>query len=332
MQEECNLMVNYVPPSYTKDMFRAMFEPFGQIAECRLIVDPTTQASKGYGFVRFTTPDAAQAAIDGCNGLQVLDKRLKVHKAAAGNKLLQHQVYVAGFDTDTFTPQAIQSYFACFGNVTEVRHIPSKPGKKGVCFVSFASHEEAQAAIDGANGASTAGGLLTVKWSSGTQNQQLKAVNNATRTGLRNARVAASPYHRDDGMGQFRPGAELSQVPTWLQPTLQQNPYGAIPGSQPRPQATSLIIDIVPPEIDEKILGDMFGHFGAVLSVSLPRDVIGNRLGYAEIQMVNRHEADAAVQGLSSRAFDCPDLVPINVRIKPLNEAGQVAASVAAWQ
>lgn len=45
-----------------------------------MIVDLGTQMSRGYGFVSFDNPDAAQMAIDVMNGYAIGKKKLKVQR------------------------------------------------------------------------------------------------------------------------------------------------------------------------------------------------------------------------------------------------------------
>jgi len=64
-----NLIVNYIPQSITEDGLRAMFEVYGQVERCKLLVDRKDGHSLGYGFVKFDKADDAAQAIAHLNGI-----------------------------------------------------------------------------------------------------------------------------------------------------------------------------------------------------------------------------------------------------------------------
>ncbi|SAM07913.1 hypothetical protein [Absidia glauca] len=55
------------------DLYNA-FRGFGHIISARVMKNPRTKQSRGYGFVSFTRPDDAQAALDQFNGCYILGK------------------------------------------------------------------------------------------------------------------------------------------------------------------------------------------------------------------------------------------------------------------
>ena len=70
-----NLIVNYLPPTFTQEDLRRLFEPFGKIEKCKILVDRKGMFeiriffdiyavivdghSLGYGFVKTTVDEAA---------------------------------------------------------------------------------------------------------------------------------------------------------------------------------------------------------------------------------------------------------------------------------
>jgi len=56
-------------------------KPFGKIVSASVAVDRTSGASKGFGFIEFTTPEEGRAAIAGLNGKDVNGQALKVDEA-----------------------------------------------------------------------------------------------------------------------------------------------------------------------------------------------------------------------------------------------------------
>ncbi|CAM9920083.1 unnamed protein product [Heterosigma akashiwo] len=61
-----------------QEEFKALFEPYGTVESCRLMIDMKTNRSLGYGFVKYSNEMEAQAAINALNGHQLQNKRLKV--------------------------------------------------------------------------------------------------------------------------------------------------------------------------------------------------------------------------------------------------------------
>lgn len=79
--DPCNLIVNYIPTPVTDDCLRELFEPFGVVVSARVIVDRATNHPKGYGFVKYTTKEAAKEAIRQMNGYKIQNKHLRVTQA-----------------------------------------------------------------------------------------------------------------------------------------------------------------------------------------------------------------------------------------------------------
>ena len=68
-RQEHKLFVGMIPKTANEDRLRQIFGPYGQIEELTIIRRMNTNESKGYGFVRFTTRDSAQNAINRLHGL-----------------------------------------------------------------------------------------------------------------------------------------------------------------------------------------------------------------------------------------------------------------------
>ena len=63
------------------NQLRDMFEKHGVVDSARVIKDRDTGRSKGFGFVEMATPEAAQAAINALNGMEVSARKLTVNLA-----------------------------------------------------------------------------------------------------------------------------------------------------------------------------------------------------------------------------------------------------------
>lgn len=64
------------------DSLTKAFEGFGELVECKVIVDRMTGKSKGFGFVTFKTSEQASAAMDSMNGQSLDGRTIKIDFAS----------------------------------------------------------------------------------------------------------------------------------------------------------------------------------------------------------------------------------------------------------
>ena len=64
-----NLIINYLPSSVTEDFLRQLFQPYGTIVHCKVVVDKNTGQSAGFGFVKYDN-----------EGMASLDSSLALHE------------------------------------------------------------------------------------------------------------------------------------------------------------------------------------------------------------------------------------------------------------
>jgi RNA recognition motif-containing protein len=63
------------------DSLLQAFQRFGEVAEAKVITDRDTGRSRGFGFVTFSAPEAADAAIAEMNGAELDGRTIKVDEA-----------------------------------------------------------------------------------------------------------------------------------------------------------------------------------------------------------------------------------------------------------
>ncbi|GLH02991.1 Protein elav, partial [Gryllus bimaculatus] len=66
--EHYHIFVGDLSPEIETQTLREAFAPFGEISDCRVVRDPQTLKSKGYGFVSFVKKAEAESAIAAMNG------------------------------------------------------------------------------------------------------------------------------------------------------------------------------------------------------------------------------------------------------------------------
>ena len=65
----------------TEEQLKEMFEEFGAVQSCTLVIDRDTGASKGFGFVEMPKPGEAKAAIRNLNYKTIGSSKIRVKKA-----------------------------------------------------------------------------------------------------------------------------------------------------------------------------------------------------------------------------------------------------------
>ena len=70
-----------LPWRTTEDDLAALFADYGRVVDVRVIQDPSTGRSRGYGFVELADPDSTRAAIAALDGREYSGRRLVVSPA-----------------------------------------------------------------------------------------------------------------------------------------------------------------------------------------------------------------------------------------------------------
>ena len=76
-----NIHVGNLPYSMSDDLLHQIFAAFGSVQSAKVIMDRTTERSKGFGFVEMPNKDEGNAAIAGLNGSDSGGRPLKVNEA-----------------------------------------------------------------------------------------------------------------------------------------------------------------------------------------------------------------------------------------------------------
>lgn len=75
------LLIRNLARSTTEAELRELFEAFGVVQSCSLVLDAKSGGSKGFGFVEMPKPGAAKAAMKNLNGVDVAGNTIRVKKA-----------------------------------------------------------------------------------------------------------------------------------------------------------------------------------------------------------------------------------------------------------
>ncbi|CAK9253416.1 unnamed protein product [Sphagnum jensenii] len=160
----CRVYVGSISFELKEDTIRQAFLPFGPIKSINMSWDPITQKHKGFAFVEYELPEAAQLALDQMNGVMIGGRNIKVGRpsnmpqAAPIIEQLQHEaksynrIYVASIHQD-LSEQDIQSVFEAFGKIKSCKLAQSQyPGKhKGYGFIEYETDQSSLDAITSMN-------------------------------------------------------------------------------------------------------------------------------------------------------------------------------------
>lgn len=181
-----HIFVGDLSPEIDTDQLRNAFSAFGEISDCRVVRDPATNKSKGYGFCSFVKQEEAAAAIEQMAGQWLGSRSIRTNWATrkppsvtggpafssggGGGKNLDFDevynssspnnctVYVGGCSSGD--EGALRRAFNQFGRILEVRYFKDK----GYAFVRYDSKESACNAIVSLNCTEVGGQLVKCSW------------------------------------------------------------------------------------------------------------------------------------------------------------------------
>ena len=77
------LLIRNLDRSTTEEELKNMFQEYGTVQSCTLIMDPDRGSSKGFGFVEMPKSGEAKAAIKNLNYKTIGSNKIRVKKADA---------------------------------------------------------------------------------------------------------------------------------------------------------------------------------------------------------------------------------------------------------
>lgn len=123
------LYVGSVSYQVTEEHIRNAFLPFGPIKEVSMSWDPLSNRHKGFAFVEFEYPEAAQIALEQMNGVMMSGRNLKVGRPSnvpqaqpiidelISEAKLYNRIYIASVHSE-LSEGDLKSVFEAFGKVT----------------------------------------------------------------------------------------------------------------------------------------------------------------------------------------------------------------------
>ncbi|KAG5894061.1 hypothetical protein JTB14_003923 [Gonioctena quinquepunctata] len=161
----CRVYVGSISFELKEDTIRQSFLPFGPIKSINMSWDPVTQKHKGFAFVEYEIPEAAQLALEQMNGVMIGGRNIKVvgrpsNMPQAQNVIDEIQeeakqynrIYVASIHQD-LVEDDIKSVFEAFGPIIYCKLAQGSSGHKhkGYGFIEYESAQAANEAIASMN-------------------------------------------------------------------------------------------------------------------------------------------------------------------------------------
>lgn len=75
------LLIRNLARSTTEEELKALFDEYGTVQSCNLVLDKVTSESKGFAFVEMPKLGEAKAAMKNLNGKSVANNKIRVKKA-----------------------------------------------------------------------------------------------------------------------------------------------------------------------------------------------------------------------------------------------------------
>jgi len=180
-----NVYIKNLDKATTEDQLREFGSKFGEVTSLTIMMDAKTDESRGFGFMNFSSPEEAAAAVEGMNGQTVGDSEQAIFAGRAQKKEERQQELKEKFDAlrqerqekyqgvnlfvknidEEIDDEALRKEFAAFGTITSARvmtekkQMPNPEGgvvekevSKGFGFVCFSTPEEATKAVTELNG------------------------------------------------------------------------------------------------------------------------------------------------------------------------------------
>ena len=328
-KSKTNLIINYLPQTMTEEEVKCLFSNIGPVQSCKLIKDKLAQISLGYAFVNYHTVEDATRAIDTLNGLPMQNKTIKVSYARPSSTSIKNANLYVAYLPKSYNQSDLEGLFRPFGTIITSKILAEPSGvSRGVGFVRFDQHTEAETAISTLNGKVLPSSTqpLLVKFANQPKNQsgQSSPVNHHHHHSPPQAvptlgSLGASPVPAAVLSPSSRRGLQQSGGPMRHSlPSLRYNPVSAalspVPGitaltalgitagtpQSPPGGGWCVFVYNLPELTEDSLLYQLFSPFGAITSVKVIREPSSGKCKrYGFVNMVNYEEACQAIMTLN---------------------------------
>ncbi|XP_019872248.2 RNA-binding motif, single-stranded-interacting protein 2 isoform X2 [Aethina tumida] len=172
-----NLYIRGLNPTTTDRDLVIMCQGYGNIISTKAILDKNTNKCKGYGFVDFESPTAAEAAVKALTAKSIQAQMAKQQEQDPTN------LYIANLPT-SYKEADLDTMLSKYGQVISTRILRDSSGfSKGVGFARMESKERCEQIIHAMNGSICGGGKepLLVKFADGGNKKKVYKTNEGAK-------------------------------------------------------------------------------------------------------------------------------------------------------
>ncbi|XP_054086197.1 cytotoxic granule associated RNA binding protein TIA1 isoform X7 [Zeugodacus cucurbitae] len=276
-QEQFHIFVGDLSSEIETQQLREAFTPFGEISDCRVVRDPQTLKSKGYGFVSFVKKSEAESAITAMNGQWLGSRSIRTNwatrKPPASKENIKPltfdevyiqsspsncTVYVGGVNSalTALSEEILQKTFSPYGSIQEIRVFKDK----GYAFVRFSTKEAATHAIVGVH--NTEINAQPVKCSWGKESGDPNNAQTIASQALNPAAAAAAGFPYSVGAAAAAAaayGQQLAATGCWYSPTPTYSASSTTAAVTPAAAASAAAVQN---QFLQGIQGYHFGQYG----------------------------------------------------------------------
>lgn len=171
--QDSSLFVGDLDYKVTESQLAQAFKRYASFVSAKLVVDPASGASKGFGFVRFGDAAERDRAMEEMTGFRIGERPIRCTAATAREdkpvapmpKTTDEGentcVFVGGLD-ESVTPDMLRHHFGLLGDIAYIRI----PAGRGCGFVGFVHRKNAEAAISTLQGLRINGYKVRLSWGS----------------------------------------------------------------------------------------------------------------------------------------------------------------------
>lgn len=306
-----NIFVKSLHPDVSHKELQDTFSLFGNILSCKVALDADGK-SKGYGYVHFETEEAAKAATDRMEEIEICGQKCEVQifqKKQHPTRANWTNLFVKNVPTH-LTEGDLRAMFEEFGEVSSLKlmvyseedvakdEASSKPhglkagASKGFGFVAYTEHEHAAAAAEAMNG------------------KVLPDPDTAARKAAAKARAAAAgeaPTETDESddaettrvlfVGRAQKKDERQRELKKKFQILREKNLQSFTG-------VNLYVKNLDDTLDDKSLDDAFKKFGTITSGRIMRNPDGTSKGFGFVCFSSPEEANAASQEMNNKVLN----------------------------
>ncbi|KAJ2245385.1 Spliceosome-associated protein 49 [Coemansia sp. RSA 454] len=166
--QDASIYVGNLDDRVTDELLWELMVQAGPVVGVHLPKDRVTQSTQGYGFVEFQTEADAQYAVQVMNMVKLFGKPMRINMSAQDRRTqdIGAKLFIGNLDP-TIDDKLLYDTFGTFGPMVQMPHCARDQvsgNARGFAFVSYASFEAADAAIQAMDGQYLANKQINVQY------------------------------------------------------------------------------------------------------------------------------------------------------------------------